>query len=176
MDKITRERIVFFVFGAAVSLVLLVILSQMFFAPAVIPVFSPENGDTIIEFIDGAEDSLDIEMYLFTSDAAYDALGRAQERGVRIRVLLEAEPMDNANDAVYHKLAAAGIPVKFYSGERLHAKFMIRDGKSVLVGSHNFSYSALNKNREASVIFSGGAVREFIGIFEGDWLWASPSP
>lgn len=175
MDKILRERVIFFVSGFIIGLVLFFVLNQFFLAP-VTAVFSPENGDEVIRFIDGAEDSLDIEMYLFTSNDVYDALERAQERGVKIRVLLEAEPMDNANDAMYHKLAAAGIPVKLYSGERLHAKFVIRDGREVLVGSHNFSYSALNKNREASVIVSGAVVQEFIAVFEEDWLWASPAP
>jgi len=55
----------------------------------------------------------------------------------------------------------------------MHSKFTIRDGKEVLVGSHNFSYSALNKNREASVIISGNAVQEFMDIFEEDWLWGT---
>lgn len=175
MDKILRERTIFLASGFVIGLVLFFILNQFLLAP-VTAVFSPENGDEVIRFIDGAENSLDIEVYLFTSNDVYYALERAQERGVKIRVLLEAEPMDNANDAVYHKLAAAGIPVKLYSGERLHAKFIIRDGREVLVGSHNFSYSALNKNREASVIVSGSVVQEFVDIFEGDWLWASPAP
>lgn len=173
MERVMRERIVFFLIGLLAGIILLFFFTQFFVAPSVLPVFSPENGDEIIEFIDGTQQSLDIGMYLFTSQEVYDAIVRAHERGVRIRILLEPEPMNNANDAMYAKLAAEGISVKFYSGERLHAKFIIRDGKEVLVGSHNFSYSALNKNREASVIFSGSAVQEFIDVFEEDWLWAA---
>lgn len=168
MDKKMRERAIFFVLGFAVALV----LGYFIFAPVIIPVFSPENGNEIIEFIDGAEESLDIEVYLFTSYDVYDAVVRAQERGVRIRILLEGEPMNNANDEMYLRLVNEGISVKYHSGELMHSKFIIRDGKDVFVGSHNFSYSALNKNREASVIISGSAVQEFIDIFEEDWLWA----
>jgi len=168
MDKTMRERVAFFVLGCIAA----VVLFQLFVAPTVIPVFSPQDGDKIIEFIDGAEESLDIEVYLFTSYDVYDAIVRAHERGVKIRILLEPDPMNNANDAMYTRLANEGISVKYYDGELMHSKFIIRDGKEVLVGSHNFSYSALNKNREASVIISGSAVREFIDVFGEDWLWA----
>ncbi len=171
MDK----RIAWFGSGLLVGFLIFLVLNQIFLAP-VIPVFSPEEGNEIIGFIDGAQETLDIEVYLFTSYDVRDAVIRAHERGVRVRVLLEAEPMNNANDEMYSRLAAEGISVKFYSGTLMHSKFMIRDGKEVLVGSHNFSYSALNKNREASVIFSGSAVQEFINVFEEDWLWASPAP
>ncbi len=171
MEK--RDRVVFFVFGFAAAFVLFLILNHFLFAPVIIPVFSPQDGDEIIEFIDGAEESLDIEIYLFTSYDVFGAVVRAHERGVKVRVLLEPDPMNNANDNMYWKLADEGISVKFYSGELMHSKFTIRDGKDVLVGSHNFSYSALNKNREASVIISGSAVQEFIDVFEEDWLWAT---
>ncbi len=172
-----RERIIFFGSGLLVGLILFLVLNQLFLAPVIIPVFSPEDGNEIIEFIDGAEESLDIEVYLFTSYDVHDAVVRAHDRGVKIRILLEAEPMNNANDEMYIRLAGEGISVKYYGGKRMHSKFIIRDGKEVLVGSHNFSYSALNKNREASVIISGSAVKEFIDVFEEDWLWATiPSP
>ena len=166
-----RDRILFFVFGFALAAILMVVIGHFFLTPIIIPVFSPNDGNEIIEFIDGAEETLDIEVYLFTSYDVRDALVRAHERGVKIRILLEGEPMNNANDDTYVALAGEGISVKYYSGERMHSKFIIRDGKEVLVGSHNFSYSALNKNREASVIISGSAVQEFIDIFEEDWLW-----
>jgi phosphatidylserine/phosphatidylglycerophosphate/cardiolipin synthase-like enzyme len=168
MDK----RTICFGCGLLAGFILFLVINQLFLAPVIVPVFSPEDGNEITVFIDGAEESLDIEMYLFTSDDVYDAVVGAHERGVRIRILLEAEPMNNANDEMYRKLTAEGISVKYYSGTRMHSKFIIRDGKEVLVGSHNFSYSALNKNREASVIISGSAVKEFIDIFEEDWLWA----
>ncbi len=171
MEK--RDRAVYFVFGFASAFVLFLILNQLFFAPVIIPLFSPQDGDEIIGFIDDAGESLDIEVYLFTSYDVRDALIRAHERGVRVRILLEPDPMNNANDEMYFRLVNEGISVKYYSGERMHSKFIIKDGKEVLVGSHNFSYSALNKNREASVIISGNAVQEFIDVFEEDWLWAT---
>jgi len=168
-----RDRILFFVFGFALAVVMMMIIGHFFLVPVVMPVFSPQDGNEIIEFMDGAEESLDIEVYLFTSYDVRDAVIRANERGVRIRVLMEGEPMNNANDDMYIALAGEGISVKYYGGERMHSKFIIRDGREVLVGSHNFSYSALNKNREASVIISGNAVQEFIDIFEEDWLWGT---
>lgn len=166
-----RDKVVFFVLGFISGSALLLAAGHFFLVPVTQPVFSPQQGNDIIDFIDDADETLDIEVYLFTSYDARDALIRAHERGVKVRLLLEGEPMNNANDEMYLALVAEGISVKYYGGERMHSKFIIRDGKEVLVGSHNFSYSALNKNREASVIISGNAVQEFIDVFEEDWLW-----
>lgn len=39
----------------------------------------------------------------------------------------------------------------WYVNPRIHAKFVIKDWKCILFGSHNFTYSALKKNYELSV-------------------------
>ncbi len=41
--------------------------------------------------------------------------------------------------------------VIWYVNPRIHAKFVIKDWKCILFGSHNFTYSALKKNYELSV-------------------------
>ena len=73
------------------------------------------------------------------------------------------------------ELQRAGIPIRWASGQYAltHAKFIIVDGQRVLVGSHNFSNSALFRNREASVIVSGPVVDEFRRVFDKDWTLAA---
>lgn len=75
-----------------------------------------------------------------------EALVAAHNRGVAVRVLLDADrPEDpyrssviNAPAQVY--LTAAGIPVQFDSTERLlHSKYLVADGSLVILGSHNWS-------------------------------------
>jgi len=43
----------------------------------------------------------------------------------------------------------------WYVNPRIHAKFVIKDWKCILFGSHNFTYSALKNNYELSVYLEG---------------------
>ena len=52
---------------------------------------------------------------------------------------------------------------------------MIVDGKKALVGSINFSKSALTLNREAAVTVEGDKVKEIVEVYETDWQKASAS-
>jgi phosphatidylserine/phosphatidylglycerophosphate/cardiolipin synthase-like enzyme len=140
------------------------------FAPAIATVFSPGEGHEIVELIDSAEKSIDIEVYAFTSRDIVDALVRAKHRDVEIRIIL-----DRINREMHDELLAKGFNVKYATKayKTTHSKIMIIDNKKVLVGSHNFSNSALYKNREASVIISNSdVVAEFAEEFEMDWMLA----
>lgn len=151
------------------------LVSSFFFPVSVYAVFSPENGDEIISFIDSARQSLDIEMYVFTSDRVVNALKRAHDRGVNVRIILERRVISNENTNHYAELKAYGIGIKWASRAYAltHAKSIIADGERVLVGSHNFSENALDENREASVIIkSAAAAGDFRRVFEEDWLLA----
>lgn len=148
------------------------LVSSFLFPVLITPVFSPEQGYKVIDFIDQAEESLDIEVYVFTSEEVIDALERAKDRGVTVRIILEKRVIGGKNCATYSELAARGFLVKYasYDYALTHSKFIIRDKKEVLIGSHNFSDSALFKNREASVIIKHNpTVQKFIEIFETDW-------
>ncbi len=147
--------------------------SILLFPPVVLPIFSPDNGHSIIDYIDSAKTSIDIEMYLFTSKDALAALERAKFRGVTIRVILEKNVIANDNQDIFNAIASDGISVRYASTNYAltHSKFIIVDGHRVLVGSHNLSNAALNKNREASVIITDLlTVAEFQSVFEKDWL------
>ncbi|MBK8986496.1 MAG: helix-hairpin-helix domain-containing protein [Chloroflexi bacterium] len=75
-----------------------------------------------------------------------EALVAAHNRGVAVRVLLDADrPEDPYRSSVINApaqayLTAAGIPVQFDSTERLlHSKYLVADGSLVILGSHNWS-------------------------------------
>ena len=64
-------------------------------------------------------------------------------------VILEKYRIQN-NQKTFDELSSYGIAakcIKIY--ELTHSKFMLIDGKTLLVGSINFSNNALNTNREA---------------------------
>lgn len=135
-------------------------------------VFSPEDGAQIPALIDSARDSIEIEVYILSSRDIVEALERAKSRGVDVRIIVERNVIGGENDAIFDELDAKGFRIRYASRafQLTHSKFMIIDGKKVLVGSHNFSNSALYKNREASVIVADApTVREFGEIFDRDW-------
>ena len=144
--------------------------------PETEPVFSPEDGARIPELIDSAKETVDIEIYVFSSRDVVEALERARSRGVRVRIIIERDVVGDDNDAIFRELASKGFSIRYASRayKLTHSKFIIVDRKAVLVGSHNLSNSALYKNREASVIIHDRrAVDEFIGAYETDWALAS---
>lgn len=132
------------------------------------PIFSPNSQDQILNLINNAKESIDVEMYVFSSRDLQQALINARNRGVKIRVILEQEIL--SNEESFYNLISNDIDVKWAPRKfsRTHSKFMIIDRKLVFVGSTNFSYSAVTSNREAAVVTSC-SVFEFNSIFESDW-------
>ena len=150
--------------------------SQIFAPVSAFAFFSPENGKELLSFIDSAKQSIDVEIYVFTSDDALQALKRASDRGVAIRVIIEKRVSNDDNWKIFNDLKVYGIKVKWASIDYAltHAKFVIVDGKRVLVGSHNFSQHAMYKNREAGVILTGEKIaNDFQQVFEEDWIKAN---
>ena len=138
-------------------------------------IFSPNAQPGVISFINSAQKTIDIEMYEFSSDAVMQALSDAHARGVTIRVILEPRLDDPRQKKVFSELNALGIETRWATMEYklTHAKFVIVDGKKALLGSINFSMSALNNNREADVTVEGDKVSEIISVFEEDWAKAT---
>jgi len=110
-----------------------------------------------------AEKSVTVAMYListnlFTPDSLQNILLNdliaAKQRGLSVKVYLDksAQPPEKNNFA-YDLLLQAGIDVCFVSpGLCLHDKLIIIDGKVVISGSANWTYSALKNNSENSDI------------------------
>lgn len=190
-QKTQGRQLLFFAAGFIVAALLFLILILVFplanslegsgstsFASVPVTIsalFSPDAEDDILALINSATKSIDIEIYTFSSDEIVSALIKAKNRGVAVRVIMEKRIAGKQNEETFAALSQAGIAVHWASEEfkLTHSKFMIIDGTKVLVGSHNLSKNALRVNREASVIFSGPEVSEFVRIFEEDWIRAT---
>lgn len=162
--------------GLILGLALGFLLHPLLFLPYVHPVFSPEDGQEVLDFIDGARHSIDMEIYVLSSRDVVEALQRAKDRGVDVRIIIEEDVMGGENGEIFRELDSKGFRIRYASKayKLTHSKFAIVDGEAVLVGSHNLSNSALFKNREASVIIRDAAVAgEFEEAFERDWGLAS---
>jgi len=134
--------------------------------------------DRIIELIQTANRSIDVEMYSFTNLDLANALIEAKKRGVYVRVILD--PLQNEADVSKGIiLDSNGVEVrKAPSNFKItHSKIMVVDGVIVLIGSHNWSLNAMFYNREMSVIIHDSNLASQIeGIFNSDWEKSSELP
>jgi phosphatidylserine/phosphatidylglycerophosphate/cardiolipin synthase-like enzyme len=119
-------------------------------APKLAVHFSPNGGceQEWVARIGGAQKSLRVAAYSFTSRPIADALIAAHARGVDVAVVLDS---GNRTDK-YSRMAAvvaAGIPVAVDATHKImHNKFGVFDGSIVLTGSFNLSASANHANAE----------------------------
>lgn len=111
--------------------------------------------------IDGAQRRLWMSMYVLRPDdgiigGLLDGLVAAVARGVDVRVVLDRGAGWDGQPDFKHEvpaawLAAHGVRVLLDDEEvTSHAKVLVADSRLVLAGSHNWSRSALVKNRELS--------------------------
>jgi phosphatidylserine/phosphatidylglycerophosphate/cardiolipin synthase-like enzyme len=91
-----------------------------------------------------------------------------KSKGVDVKII--ADEYLTEKEAVNY-LGNNGIGIKYDSESRTtHSKLLIIDGKIVIIGSTNWSYYAIDKNREANVvIYSTEAAQRFEKYFEDVW-------
>jgi phosphatidylserine/phosphatidylglycerophosphate/cardiolipin synthase-like enzyme len=131
---------------------------------------APVNARSrLLELVNSAASTLDFSVMYLSDDQVVNAVRQRAAAGVAVRVLL-ADPAwigDNADTAV--ELAAAGIPVRFLERYELHAKLVIGDGVA-FVGSENFSWTSLDRNREVGVLVTEpGPAGAAAAQFAADW-------
>ena len=137
------------------------------------PLFSPKDKiitNNLIPLIEGAKKYIYIPAFLVTHDEMATALINAKQRGVDVKLIIDATNAYSSRSKV-KMLRSAGIPVKIenYAG-KIHSKSIIIDDKYIIVGSMNFSKSGENKNDENVVIIEDERLAKFYkGFFE--YLW-----
>ena len=108
--------------------------------------------DDLVLQIDAAKKRIYLEAYIFTERDMRDAIIRAHNRGIEVKVLLENNPYKAPylNDSHYSDLDTAWVDVAWsdplnYSLN--HAKLLIIDDHA-FVSTGNFSYSLFKHNRD----------------------------
>lgn len=126
----------------------------------------------LLNRINSAKRDVLISMYIFkttgkrtnAADRIKDALIKAARRGVDVKVLLEREDavgssINSENKATAAGLARGGVKVYFDSPrKRTHVKAVVIDGRYTFIGSHNLTASALQHNRELSLLIDSEEV------------------
>ncbi len=108
----------------------------------------------LIEQIHKAKESIYVQAYSFTDREVTDALVKAAQRGVSVKVLLDKS---NRNDhrSAKDMIMSNNIPLLFdYPPGIAHNKVMVIDQSTVITGSYNFSVSAYKRNTENLLVLN----------------------
>jgi cardiolipin synthase A/B len=137
-------------------------------------------GDTNVEAlyylaIASASKSIDLTAAYFVPRPAFvEALTKAADRGVRIRILVPGPHIDKgfvrvAGRSSYEALLDAGVELYEYQPTMLHAKTMVVDGTWSSAGTVNFDNRSFQLHDEVTLCVWGGEfATKLIEAFEED--------
>ena len=137
----------------------------------------------VLPLISKANESVLVIMYVAKydpddpADPANDileALVNASERGVSVRVILEGDVSTNNETARF--LSSHGVDVRYDpDGITTHSKLVVIDGEFVVLGSHNWTESALAYNHETSILLKSEKIADvYESYFESLWDTSTP--
>ena len=114
----------------------------------------------IVKAIDASEREVLVQAYGFTHNAIAQALVRAHERGVKVRVLLD-QKSQSSNRYVIGVLTDAQIDLRQDGKHAIaHNKVMVIDQTIVITGSFNFTNSAASRNAENFLVLKSEDLAE----------------
>ena len=147
---------------------------QLYFTDPTSPISSQKTGGIdgpLADAIDSAKLTVDMAIYSLSLNSIRDALLRAQDRGVQVRMVMESDNMDRTEPRI---LKEAGIPIVGDRREGLmHDKFVIIDNAEVWTGSMNYTDSGAYEDnndmiRIRSVKMAENYTKEFEEMFIDD--------
>ncbi len=141
------------------------------------PITDQQYFNTINDLLKSANRSVHIVMFEVkyyedypnsSMNVILDSLISLRKNGVDVKIITD-EYLTEKSTVNY--LKTNGIDIKFESPDRTtHDKLIIVDSEIVVVGSTNWSYYAIEKNREANVIvYSDNVASQFEKYFEEVW-------
>lgn len=125
--------------------------------------------ENIVKDIAKAKDNITCALFMYKIDnynindlheavpLITSAFVNAAKRGVKVNMIFEKSNYEDDLSNIYNIKTAKylennGINVVFDNiSRKLHAKMCLIDNKIIYTGSHNFTYSAMQKNSESSV-------------------------
>jgi phosphatidylserine/phosphatidylglycerophosphate/cardiolipin synthase-like enzyme len=159
----------------AIRIALYLVLLLLHFVSATANIsayFSPQDhpDKQLITLINNARKEMNIAVYSFTKSDIAQAIVSANQRGVKVRVLMDNEQAAGryAKDEYLeeHKISVARDKHKAY----MHHKFCVIDGRVVITGSYNWSNNATYNNDENMLVIES---QELAKIFNREFerLW-----
>jgi phosphatidylserine/phosphatidylglycerophosphate/cardiolipin synthase-like enzyme len=145
---------------------------------------APDNAErAVLRELDGADASIAVvQASIGSRDLPFvEALFRAAERGVSVRVLLSSawySAEDNEAMAAWLNRRADAENLSLDArvadpGDRfvkIHAKGVIVDRETAIVGSINWNDNSVHQNREIALVLDGKEIGAYYGrVFDADW-------
>ena len=136
--------------------------------------FSPQGYAAtkgILPLIKQAKETIDVSIFFLTHNKISKALVDAKERGVKVRVILDATAATNGYSK-HNYLRENGIDVKVESwGGKMHMKAAVIDSKHIIVGSMNWTLAGEKKNDENTIIIKNSSIHgnKLSSFFEEMW-------
>lgn len=155
---------------------------EVYFTSPAIPfddVYTGGIETQLIQKIDEAQNTIDLAVFEFSIETVAEALIRADNRGVAVRVVYDNE--HTVDDPQMTELVDAGIlTVPDDRSAFMHNKFFVFDNQCVWTGSFNISMNAAYRNNENALYFCSPEVAanyttEFSEMFAGQFGSGSPS-
>jgi cardiolipin synthase len=111
--------------------------------------------------------------YFAPDDPLIDGLCKAARRGVKVRLMLpgrcDVPIVRTCARSFYETLLSAGVQIHERQGVVLHAKTMVIDEETSIIGSTNLDYRSIEYNCELSAIVRSAAFgRQMCELFEND--------
>nr|DAU52929.1 MAG TPA: hypothetical protein [Caudoviricetes sp.] len=118
--------------------------------------------DGILPLIRNSKKYIYIMTFYLTETRLAQELINAKERGVDVRIILDANGASN-DYSKHHILRQASIPVKVENyGGKMHMKSIIVDDEAFVVGSMNLTGTAQTKNNEnTNIIWNSNATEVY---------------
>jgi cardiolipin synthase A/B len=138
-------------------------------------VVQPDDGvAAVVALLDSAKSSPRLKQFTLTDPDVLDALERAHQRGVAVRVMLNPHRSsgDRANDESFERLKKAHIKVEWANPAFAvtHEKSTVVDDAVVLVATFNMATKYFTETRDYGIISHDPAqVADVIAGFEADW-------
>jgi cardiolipin synthase A/B len=137
-------------------------------------VFPDDTGQSIIDAINTSEKILRIKMFLFSDPGLIKAVIDANNRGVKIKVMLNPARRngEEENEDTRRQLTEAGIEVRDSNPSFVltHEKSMVVDEKIAFVKSLNWETKNLTETRDYAIVTTNEyEVEEIIQCFKADW-------
>lgn len=155
---------------------------EVYFTSPVIPfdnIYTDGIEDYLIQKIDTAQNTVDLAVFEFSIETVAQALIRAENRGVAVRVVYDNE--QTADFPQMTELIDAGIPaIPDDRSASMHNKFFVFDDQCIWTGSFNISMNAAYRNNENALYFCSPEVAanytaEFTEMFADEFGPRSPS-
>ena len=110
-------------------------------------------------------------------DALVNELCNAAQRGNRVRLIVpgrsDVHLLTLAARSFYERLLACGVEVYERQGAVLHAKTMVVDGHTSIIGSANLDSRSIEYNLELSAVIRNQTFgRQMQDLFENDVLYS----